>query len=73
MTFLKRPTLARLVVLWFLPAMLAAAPAKTHVTIAGDDFLLNGQLTYAGRAWQGHRIEGLLLDRKSTRLNSSHG
>ena len=62
MTFLKRPTLARLVVLWFLPAMLAAAPAKTHVTIAGDDFLLNGQLTYAGRAWQGHRIEGLLLN-----------
>ena len=35
---------------------------KTHVTIEGDRFFINGRPTYAGRTWQGHRIEGLLLN-----------
>lgn len=38
------------------------AQTKTVVSIAGSDFLLNGRPTYAGRSWNGHRIEGLLLN-----------
>lgn len=41
----------------------AEAPARnTTVAIVGEDFHLNGRLTYAGRTWNGHRIEGLLLN-----------
>jgi hypothetical protein len=36
--------------------------AKTVVTIKGDQFLINGKPTYAGRTWNGHRIEGLLMN-----------
>ncbi len=35
---------------------------KTVVSIRGDSFLINGKPTYAGRVWNGHRIEGLLLN-----------
>ena len=35
---------------------------QTHVSIQDDQFLINDQLTYAGRYWKGHRIEGLLLN-----------
>lgn len=35
---------------------------KTTVSIAGDEFAINGHPTYAGRTWQGHRIQGLLLN-----------
>lgn len=35
---------------------------KTSVSIAGEQFTLNGGPTYAGRVWNGHRIEGLLLN-----------
>ncbi|PKA97750.1 hypothetical protein B0O79_1419 [Flavobacteriaceae bacterium MAR_2009_75] len=35
---------------------------KTTVTIEGDKFLINGELTYKGRTWQGHSIEGLLMN-----------
>src|SRR5476649_1034050 len=34
----------------------------TQVSIHGEDFYINGQPTYAGRSWNGHRIEGLLLN-----------
>ena len=34
----------------------------TRVEIDGEDFLINGQQTYAGRSWRGHRVEGLLLN-----------
>ena len=37
-------------------------PGKTTVSIVGEDFHINGQPTYAGRSWHGHRIEGLLLN-----------
>lgn len=36
--------------------------AETVVSIQGEDFHLNGRPTYAGRASQGHRIEGLLMN-----------
>ena len=38
------------------------SPGKTKVSIVGEDFHINGQPTYAGRSWKGHRIEGLLLN-----------
>ena len=38
------------------------SPRKTTVTLVGEDFHLNGEPTYAGRTWDGHRIEGLLLN-----------
>jgi hypothetical protein len=34
----------------------------TRITIQGEDFLIDGRPTYAGRTWRGHRIEGLLLN-----------
>jgi hypothetical protein len=46
-------------------ASLPAAPAAarpTAVSIVGDEFYLNGRPTYAGRVWEGHKIEGLLLN-----------
>ncbi len=38
------------------------ASARTVVSILGDEFQINGQPTYAGRFWRGHKIEGLLLN-----------
>lgn len=35
---------------------------QTEVSIAGDTFLINGQPTYQGRYWNGHKIEGLLMN-----------
>ena len=46
----------------FALAGLAAAKRRTEVAIDGDEFLINGRPTYQGRTWQGHRIEGLLLN-----------
>lgn len=40
----------------------SAAESKTVITFAGEDIHLNGQPTYPGRVWNGHRIEGLLLN-----------
>jgi hypothetical protein len=36
--------------------------ARTEVSIVGDAFHINGRPTYEGRTWQGHKIEGLLLN-----------
>lgn len=50
----------------FLCALIATAigagPVKTEVAIVGEDFHINGRPTYAGREWNGHRIEGLLMN-----------
>jgi len=35
---------------------------RTVVAIKGDQFFINGQPTYRGRTWNGHKIEGLLLN-----------
>jgi hypothetical protein len=47
-------------------SILAAAPlaetGHTVVSIVGDEFYLNGKPTYAGREWNGHKIQGLLLN-----------
>jgi hypothetical protein len=39
-----------------------SAPRRTVVAIARDAFHINGTPTYQGRRWQGHMIEGLLLN-----------
>jgi hypothetical protein len=45
------------------PAVAPAAPSRrTTVSIDGAGFLINGKPTYAGRSWNGHKIEGLLLN-----------
>ena len=44
-------------------AFATEAPARhTSVSIVADQFFINGQPTYPGRAWRGHRIEGLLIN-----------
>ena len=35
---------------------------NTLVEIKEDQFYINGKPTYAGREWQGHKIEGLLFN-----------
>ena len=39
-----------------------ALERKTTVSIEGDAFLINGRPSYEGRMWDGHRVEGLLLN-----------
>jgi hypothetical protein len=40
-----------------------AAERRTSVSISlSGDFLINGKPTYAGRTWNGHRVEGLLMN-----------
>lgn len=39
-----------------------AAVSRTTVAIVGDEFFLNGKPTYEGRSWNGHKIQGLLLN-----------
>ena len=36
--------------------------AQTVVSIKGDQFLINNNLTYSGRYWKGNKIEGLLFN-----------
>jgi len=45
----------------FLRPAFAIEP-QTRVSIVGDAFHINGEPTYAGRSWQGKRIEGLLFN-----------
>lgn len=45
-----------------MPGLCVAAPGRTEVAIEGDRFLINGKLTYPGRAWRGMKIEGLLMN-----------
>jgi hypothetical protein len=40
----------------------SAAARKTKVSIVGEQFHINGQPSYPGRTWNGHKIEGLLLN-----------
>ncbi len=47
---------------WLVASPCAFGRTNTTVTIAGEDFHINGQPTYAGRVWLGHRVEGLLLN-----------
>jgi hypothetical protein len=35
---------------------------RTIVSIVGEEFYVNGQPTYKGRTWNGHKIQGLLFN-----------
>jgi hypothetical protein len=43
-------------------ALAADDAGRTVVSVVGNAFHINGKPTYAGRTWEGHRIEGLLLN-----------
>jgi hypothetical protein len=45
-------------------AMAQPAPRKsrTEISIRGEDFWIDGHPTYKGRMWEGHRIEGMLMN-----------
>jgi len=48
------------------PLAAQAAPRRhTTVSIRNDQFFLNGKPTYAGRSYQGMRIEGLLMNNRA--------
>ena len=57
-----KSTLLALALIFATSADGAAPQGKTAVSIVGEDFHINGQPTYAGCSWNGHRIEGLLLN-----------
>jgi len=44
------------------PVWADAPRGRTAVSIRGEQFFINGRPTYAGRTWNGARIEGLLLN-----------
>jgi len=61
--FMKRNIFLLLAMLGFGLAWAQTSTSRhTQVSIRGEDFYINGQPTYAGRFWNGHRIEGLLLN-----------
>lgn len=39
-----------------------AAERSTTISIVADEFHINGKPTYAGRKWNGHKIQGLLFN-----------
>jgi hypothetical protein len=43
-------------------SLASGAERQSTVTIVGEAFHLNGQPTYAWRTWNGHKIEGLLMN-----------
>jgi hypothetical protein len=51
-----------IMIMLMLPIVAAAQERATEVSIRGDMFYINGKPTYAGRAWKGHKIEGLLFN-----------
>jgi hypothetical protein len=50
------------VVILAVTSLAYGAEPLTRVSIVGDAFQINGQPTYAGRSWNGKRIEGLLFN-----------
>lgn len=58
---MKLPLMALGLVLLAPLANAAAPPARqTTVEIKGSKFLINGQVTFPGRTWRGHSVEGML-------------
>lgn len=53
------------VLAWLCTSVWTAFAGKTTVAIEGDEFLINGQPTYAGQFWKGHRIQGLLFNART--------
>ena len=47
-----------------LAAVAVAAPPdrRTELSVRGEQFHINGEPTYKGRSWKGHKVEGLLFN-----------
>lgn len=58
---MRKPLIA-IIVSFLITPLIAAPEGKTVLSISGEDFHINDKPTYAGRQWNGHRIEGLLLN-----------
>lgn len=50
---------------WLCTRLWTVLAGSTTIAIEGDEFLINGQPTYAGRFWNGHRIQGLLFNART--------
>ena len=59
---MKLLTLAATLVALVASSGTGRSAGQTVVTIVGEDFHINGEPTYKGRSWNGHRIEGLLMN-----------
>ncbi len=55
---MKQPIIA----FFLLLTTIAVAQPRTIVDIKDGQFYINGRLTYEGRTWEGHSIEGLLMN-----------
>jgi hypothetical protein len=62
MHWLKQSLIAFAVAIQVASNAITAEPRQTRLSIVGEDYHINGEPTYAGRSWNGHRIEGLLLN-----------
>jgi hypothetical protein len=51
-----------LVPLLWLAFLCGGRAGQTVVSVHEADFHINGEPTYKGRTWRGHRIEGLLMN-----------
>lgn len=49
-------------ILLFLIASCSSSHKKTVVSISGNQFCINGELTYKGRVWEENKVEGLLFN-----------
>ncbi len=52
--------------LTFILALGSVQAQRTRVSIKGNQFYINGELTYANRFWNGKKIEGLLMNSRMT-------
>ncbi|MFR9554034.1 MAG: hypothetical protein SNH35_07295 [Rikenellaceae bacterium] len=43
-------------------SVVSISARTTEVTICGEAFYINGRPTYEGRYWNGHKVEGLLMN-----------
>lgn len=46
----------------FYTSLYSQSNQKTTVSIQGNQFYINGELTYNGQFWEGNKIEGLLMN-----------
>ena len=62
---MRKSIVVLIAVLFLLPVHFCSAKntkRKTKVVIKGNQFFINGKLTYKGRYWNEHKIEGLLMN-----------